>query len=65
MSPNEMRERAARYRSIAMRIVDAQTIKALRDLADEYEARAKEIETQGQIGDDGEPKAGPPESSPG
>jgi hypothetical protein len=60
-----MRMRAARYRSMAIQIVDAQAIEALRGLADEYEARAKEIEAQGQVGDDGEPIAGPPESSPG
>jgi hypothetical protein len=50
---------------MAIRIADAQAIEALRGLADEYEARAKEIEAQRQVGDDGQPKAGPPESSPG
>jgi hypothetical protein len=54
-----MRERAVRYRSIAILFVDTQAIKALRDLADEYEALAKDIEAQGQIGDDREPKTGP------
>jgi hypothetical protein len=49
MSPNEMRERAARYRLMAIQISDAQAIDALRALADEYDARAKEIEDRGQV----------------
>ena len=40
MDPDEMRLRASRYRDIARRITDEITIKALHDLADEYEARA-------------------------
>jgi hypothetical protein len=45
---------------MASLIVDAQAIKALRDLADEYEARATEIEAQGQVGDDGGSEVEPP-----
>jgi hypothetical protein len=65
MSPNEMRGRAARYRSIATKIIDARTIDALHDLADEYEAQAGKIEAQGQVGDDGGSKVAPPDLSPG
>ena len=40
MDPDEMRQRASRYRDIARRITDDRTIKALNDLADKYEALA-------------------------
>jgi hypothetical protein len=44
MDADEMRRRANRYRHIASTITDARAIKALNDLADEYEAQA----TQGR-----------------
>jgi hypothetical protein len=40
MEPDEMRRRARDYRKIAATITDARAIKALTDLADEYEAQA-------------------------
>jgi hypothetical protein len=40
MELDEMRIRASRYRTLARMITDKITIKALHDLADEYEARA-------------------------
>ena len=40
MDPDEMRLRASRYRDIARRITDEITIKALNDLADQYETLA-------------------------
>jgi hypothetical protein len=40
MDADEMRRRANRYRHIASTITDARAIKALNDLADEYEAQA-------------------------
>ena len=40
MDPDELRERAYRYRKMALGITDARAVKALNDLADEYEARA-------------------------
>ena len=46
MTAEEMRKRARRYRSIAKVIDDAQASKALRDLADEYDALAEKAEAQ-------------------
>jgi hypothetical protein len=40
MDPDEMRQHANRYRDITRMITDAHTIRALTDLADEYEALA-------------------------
>ena len=40
MDTDEMRRRASHYRDIARRITDERTVKALNDLAAEYEARA-------------------------
>ena len=38
MDPEELRERAYRYRKMATRIIDDRAVKALNDLADEYDA---------------------------
>jgi hypothetical protein len=46
MSPDDLRKRAIRFRAIADRINDAQSIKALHDLAAEYEAQANSVEAQ-------------------
>ena len=46
MSPDKLRNRALRFRAIADRINDAQAIRALHDLAAEYEAFADGIEAQ-------------------
>jgi hypothetical protein len=43
MEPEELRQRAYRYRDLATRITDAQAIKALYDLADEYDAHADRV----------------------
>jgi hypothetical protein len=48
MEPDDLRNRANRYRAIADRINDAQTIQALHDLAAEYDARADRIEAERQ-----------------
>jgi hypothetical protein len=40
----ELRERAARYRRMALHLVDAQAVKVLIELAEEYEAAATELE---------------------
>ena len=40
MEPDEMRRRATRYRDLARMVTDPAAIKALRELAEEYEARA-------------------------
>ena len=55
MDPDELRERACRYRKIADGITDARAVKALNDLADEYEARAAQVQTrsEGENEDDG------------
>jgi hypothetical protein len=53
MEPDEMRRRAHDYLKIAASITDARAIKALNDLADEYEAQA----TQGP------PNAAEPENT--
>jgi hypothetical protein len=39
-SPDELREKAKNYRRLALTITERQAVKALRDLADEYEALA-------------------------
>ena len=44
MDPDEMRQRASRYRDIIRRIIDDRTIKALNELADKYEALADEAQ---------------------
>ena len=46
MNPDDLRNRATRYRTIATRIDDAQAMHALHELADEYEALADTIEAQ-------------------
>ena len=46
MDPNELRERACRYRRIAARITDNRAVKALNDLADEYEAQAVQVQAR-------------------
>jgi hypothetical protein len=57
-NPDDLRHRAIRYRAIAPRLNDAQTIQALHDLADEYEVLAARIEAQreeeasGDVSDD-------------
>jgi hypothetical protein len=38
--PEEIRRRAARYRHLARRVTDPAAVKALKELAEEYEARA-------------------------
>ena len=48
--PDEMRRRASQYRDIARSITDALTVKALRELADEYEARADKAQA-GEVDD--------------
>jgi hypothetical protein len=48
MNPDELRNRANRYRAIATGINDPRTIEALHDLAAQYEARADRIEAQRQ-----------------
>jgi len=45
MEPDELRRHAREYREVAKRISDARTIKRLNDLADEYEARADDAQT--------------------
>jgi hypothetical protein len=49
MDPDDLRHQATRFRAIATRINDAQTIKALHDLAAEYEARANKIAAQREV----------------
>jgi hypothetical protein len=46
MSPDDLRDRAIRYRAAATQMNDAQTIKALQDLAAECEALANSTEAQ-------------------
>jgi hypothetical protein len=41
---DELREKAKTYRRLALTITDRQAVKALRDLADEYEALAIKLE---------------------
>jgi hypothetical protein len=60
MDPDEMRQRASRYRDIARRITDEITIKALNGLADEYEARANgQQERDGRNAEDEQKDCGP------
>jgi hypothetical protein len=40
----ELRERAARYRRMALQLADPQAIRVLTELAEEYEAAAMEVE---------------------
>ena len=42
-SPQELRERAERYRRLAKAVTDPQALKALQELATEYEATAAEL----------------------
>jgi hypothetical protein len=53
MNADEMREKARRYRALAIVIVDALANKALLDLADEYEALAERTEAEELSNDDG------------
>jgi hypothetical protein len=46
MSPDEMRWRAKRYRTMAIQIGDPWTVEVLHELADEYEASAAAIEAR-------------------
>jgi hypothetical protein len=46
MSPDDLRKRANRYRTMAANITDTRTVQALHELAAEYEARANRIEAQ-------------------
>lgn len=50
MDPDEMRRRASRYRDIARSIIDALTVKALHELAAEYEALADKAQA-GEVDD--------------
>jgi hypothetical protein len=45
-SPEELRRAAKRYRQLATGFTDPQTVKALHDLADEYEATAERLERE-------------------
>jgi hypothetical protein len=49
MNPDDLRHRAIRYRAIAPRLNDAQTIQALHNLANEYEALADRIDAQLEV----------------
>ena len=49
MDPDELRERAYRYRKMATRIIDDRAVKALNDLADEYDARAAQVQTRSEV----------------
>ena len=44
MEPDELRRRASRYRDLASRMIDPRAVEALRELADEYEARAEDAQ---------------------
>jgi hypothetical protein len=43
---NDLRRRANQYRAMAARIDDARAVRALQELADEYEALAEKIASQ-------------------
>ena len=43
MNPHELRERAERYRRMALQVTDPRTIEALNELADEYEEMAAKL----------------------
>ena len=49
MTPEELREKAARYRMMANQTSDLRLIEALLTLADEYEAVAKRLENVGPV----------------
>jgi hypothetical protein len=57
MEHDELRRRASRYREIARRVTDPAAIKALQELAEEYEARANDTQAA-------HPEPQPPQSSP-
>jgi hypothetical protein len=44
MTPEELRNRASHYRTMADGVMDPRAVKALRELADEYEALAREMD---------------------
>ena len=46
MNPEELREKAERYRRMASSFSDRRVIKAFNELAAEYEAQADEMEQQ-------------------
>jgi hypothetical protein len=46
--PETLRERAAHYRELAMKVTDPKALKALRELASHYDALAAELEARGQ-----------------
>jgi hypothetical protein len=48
MDPDELRERACRYRKMATRIIDVRAVKALNDLANEYDARAAQVQARAE-----------------
>ena len=50
MDSAELRERADHYRMIAIQVTDAQTKEGLLELAEHYEARAREMEQGGLDG---------------
>ena len=47
MTPDELREKAARYREMATNLADRKAIDALHQLAEEYEALAAKMEVEG------------------
>jgi hypothetical protein len=55
MHSAELRERAEHYRMIAIQVTDAQTKEGLLELAEHYEARAREME-QGRVSAVGPPR---------
>ena len=46
-SPDELRQRADRYRRMALSVTDEQAIEALKELAAEYDALAATLEAAG------------------
>lgn len=46
MNSDDLRKRASRYRAVARHVTDPETLEALRDLADKYEALADAIEAR-------------------
>jgi hypothetical protein len=50
VSPYELRQRAHRYRVMALRITDRRAVEVLHSLADEHQAMADEIEGSGGSG---------------
>jgi hypothetical protein len=50
MDSAELRERADHYRMIAIQVTDAHTKEGLLELAEHYEARAREMEQGGLDG---------------